>query len=155
MKIEIINFGRKQESAVNLSGIVGYAGKNDEGDVYLIQGLFKYISAGLYPGAVGLGGEYNIPEISGKMDSDTYSAISQFQVVNAGSLLMQWFDGRFHPASYKNRHIRSGNHRYMSITLLHIMATDAAVMQGHYSYTQGLAQLDPKLAYYIDMAVIA
>lgn len=155
MKITSINLNGERVLTVNVSGIVGFAGANHRDDVLLIQGLFQYIAAGLYPGALGLGGEYKIPEITGTMDADTYSAISEFQIKNAGSLLMSRFDGRIHPASYENRRLTTGgNKRYMSITLLHIMASDAAVMQSHHDYTQGLAALSPELAHAIDMAVI-
>jgi hypothetical protein len=156
MKVEKLNVDRNIVLAVNISGIVGFAGANHKDDVLLIQGLFKYIAEGLHPSAVGLGGEYKIPEITGEMDADTYSAISEFQLVNARTLLMSVFDGRFHPANYANRKLTTGgNKRYMSITYLHFLATDAAVMQSHHSYIQGLAALDPELAYVIDMAIIS
>jgi hypothetical protein len=155
MKLTSINLNGERVLTLNVSGIVGFAGANYRDDVMLIQGLFKYISDGLYPEALGLGGNYKVPEITGEMDADTYSAISEFQIRNAGSLLMSRFDGRIHPANYKNRSLTTGgNKRYMSITLLHIMATDAAVMQGHHDFTQGLTKLNPKLAYAIDIAVI-
>ncbi len=155
MKIEIINMDGERRLVVNLSGIVGFAGANRRGDVLLIQGLFNYIAGGLYPGAVGLGGEYKIPEITGLINADTYSAISEFQIQNASSLLMSHFDGRIHPANYPNRKLHSNAKRMMSITLLHIMASDAAVMQGHSDYIKGLAALQPELAAVIDQAVIS
>lgn len=155
MKLTHINLNGEKQLTLNLSGIVGNAGANRKDDVMLIQGLFNYIAKGLYPGAVGLGGDYKIPEITGEMDADTYSAIGEFQIRNAARLLMKQFDGRIHPANYANRQLHSGgNKRYMSITLLHIMASDAAVMQSDYDYIQGLANLNPGLATYIDMAVI-
>lgn len=156
MKVEIINADDNRHSAVNVSGIVGFAGKNDFADVMLLQGLFNYIGTGLSPTVLGLGGDYNMPAITGVMDADTYTAISQFQVMNAGQLLMKYFDGRIHPASYGKRRLTFFKpRRYMSITLLHILAVDAAAMQGHHSYVQALANLDPTLAYHIDMAIIS
>ena len=42
--LEKINFDGRTELGVNVSGIVGYAGKNYKDDVLLIQGLFNYIA---------------------------------------------------------------------------------------------------------------
>lgn len=155
MKFTHLYLDGRRDLTLNISGIVGFAGANNKDDVMLIQGYFNYIAKGLYPGAVGLGSEYKIPEITGEMDAETYSAISEFQIKNAGSLLMSHFDGRIHPASYGNRKITTGgNKRYMSITLLHILASDAAVMQSHKDFIQGMAQMSPELAYSIDMAII-
>lgn len=151
--IERVNINGRMESAVNISGIVGFAGMNQRDDVLFIQGLFNYIANGLYPGAVGLGGEYKVPEITGVMDTDTYSAIGEFQIRNRNSLIISRFDGRFHPANYKNRRLRS-NAKLMSITLLHLMATDAAVMQGHTDYMLGMTKLNQELAFAIDRAII-
>ena len=153
-KLERANINGRMESAVNISGIVGHTGTNLRDDVMLIQGLFNYIAKGLTPQAVGLGGDYKIPEITGVMDGDTYSAIGAFQINNARQLLMQTFDGRIHPASYKNRRLRS-NAKQMSIVLLHIMATDAAVMNGDYDYQSGMAKMNQELAFLIDRMVLA
>jgi hypothetical protein len=145
----------QRELTLNLSGIVGFAGANRRDDVLLIQGFFNYIANGLQPNAIGLGADHQVPRITGEMDAETFSAIGAFQIRNARNLLMTYFDGRIHPANYGNRQIHTGgNKRYMSITLLHIMATDAAVMQGHGDYTTGIANLNPDLAHIIDMAVI-
>ncbi len=155
MKFTHINLNGERQLTLNLSGIVGFGGANRKDDVMLIQGFFNYIARGLYPGAVGLGGDYKIPEITGEMDGDTYSAIGEFQIRNAARLLMNRFDGRIHPANYADRQLHTGgNKRYMSITLLHIMATDAAVMQSDFDYTSGLAKLNSELATLIDMAVL-
>lgn len=152
-KIERANINGRMESAVNISGVVGFKGTNLRDDVMLIQGLFNYISNGLTPQAVGLVGDYKIPEITGVMDADTYSAIGAFQISNARQLLMQTFDGRIHPASYKNRRLRS-NAKQMSIVLLHIIATDAAVMNGDYDYQSGMAKMNQDLAFLIDRMIL-
>jgi hypothetical protein len=152
-KIERANINGRMQSAVNVSGIVGFKGANFRDDVMLIQGLLNYIANGLHPGAVGLGGDYKIPEITGVMDADTYSAIGAFQINNARQLLMQTFDGRIHPASYKNRRLRS-NAKQMSIVLLHITATDAALMNGDYDYQSGMAKMNQELAFLIDRMMI-
>lgn len=149
-KTEVININGKTGFGVNVTGIVGFAGENRQEDVMLIQALFNYIANGLSPAAVGLGSKYRIPEITGEIDADTYLAIGEFQIKHAHRMLRNPFDGRIHPASYKNRAIRNGSGRLMCITLLHIMATDAAVMQSHYDYREGLIKLKPELAKYLD-----
>ena len=154
MKTTAINLDGIYQTAVNVSAIVGFGGANRRGDVMLIQGLFNYI-AKIMPDAVGLGGEYKVPEITGEMDTDTYSAISEFQIINAQSLLMKQFDGRIHPASYANRRLHTSNgKRFMCITYLHIMAMNSALFQGHLDYIQELANLNSELKRYIDMGMI-
>ena len=152
--LEKINFDGRTELGVNVSGIVGYAGKNYKDDVLLIQGLFNYIAKGLNRGAIGLDGLYKIPEITGEMDGETYSAIGEFQIRNAHQLLMNSYDGRIHPANYRNRSLHSTAGHFMSITLLHIMAIDAALMNGSNDYTRELASLNSELARVIDLAII-
>lgn len=151
-----VNIDGELVSVVNISQPVGFI--KDRGnlreDVLLIQGLFNYISRGLYPGAVGLGGEYKIPRMTGVMDADTSSAIGAFQLANASKLLMNTYDNRIDPAHYHHRIISSHARQFMSITWLHFLATDAAVMQSHYDYIQGLAGLNLQLALAIDQAVI-
>jgi hypothetical protein len=145
-----INIGGNEQSGVNIRKTVGHGGANLLDDVMLIQALFKYIAKGLHPGAVGLGGDYKVPEVTGIMDAETYSAIGEFQIQNAARLLSHSFDGRIHPASYKGRVIRDSRKPVMCVTLMQIMATDAAVIQGHYDYPQALAQKHPELARYLD-----
>jgi hypothetical protein len=153
-KTEVINIEGKTELGVNVTDVVGMTGKNRREDIMLLQALFNYIAKGLHPGALGLGGDYNIPEINGDMDADTFLAIGEFQIRNASRLLMYRFDGHIHPASYKNRVIRNIKGRIMSITLLHLMAKDAAAMQGHSDYREGLIKLKPELATYLDRFIV-
>ncbi len=136
VSVEKINMDGRLELGVNISGIVGYAGANDKDDVLLIQGLFQYIAKGLSPGSIGLGGLYKLPEITGEMDGETYSAIGEFQIRNSHRLLKDSYNTRIHSANYRNRQLRSTAGRFMAITLLHIMATDAALMNGSNDYTR-------------------
>lgn len=154
--IASVNIDSGLVSAVNISQPVGFVkGRgNLREDVLLIQVLFNYISRGLSPGAVGLGGEYKIPAMTGIMDADTSSAIGAFQLANASKLLMNTYDNRIDPAHYHHRRINSHARQFMSITWLHFLATDAAVMQSHYDYIQGLAKLNLQLALAIDQVVI-
>ena len=149
-QFEEITINGKAQSGVNIKKTVGFAGPNLKEDVLLIQALFNYIAKGMFPEMVGLGGDYKIPEVTGEMDGDTYSAIGAFQIRNASRLLMPTFDGRIHPASYKNRNIRNSAGRLMCITLLHIMAIDTSVMRGDHDYPQTLAHEYPELAYFLD-----
>jgi hypothetical protein len=75
--------------------------------------------------------DYSIPEVTGELDNDTYTAIGQFQIRNKDRLLMMGkFDDRIDPAQYKNRHLPHTLPRMMSIMLLHQMATDASLFLG-------------------------
>jgi hypothetical protein len=150
---DVIINGRAQ-SGVNIKKIVGFAGPNLKEDVLLIQALFNYIAKGMFPEMLGLGGEYKVPEVTGEMDGETYSAIGAFQIRNASRLLGPTLDGRIHPASYKNRNIKNSAGRVMCITQLHFMATDTAVMRGDHDYPQALAHEYPELAYFLDRNLI-
>lgn len=140
------------QSAVNISAIVGNGGSNKYDDVLLIQALFNYIGKG----SLGLGPDYNMPEMSGSMDGDTYSAIGEFQLKWLSHLMIKTFDGRIHPASYKNRKLNlyGGPRPLMAITLLHVLAGDAALMNGDHDYTQALASMNGELAKYLDSSLM-
>lgn len=152
-RVNIVINGQNQ-LGVNFGKPVGYGGANDTEDVMLIKALFNFIANGLDPETLGLGGDYDMPDLTGVMDGGTYSAISQFQLHNASRLYWNGrvFDWRIDPASYKGRPLRSGK-PVMCITLLHIMAWDASLMQGGsgHSYSEGLIKLQPELAQYLDL----
>jgi len=127
------------ERAVNLAGSVGINGKNLFYDVMLIQTLFHYIAEtpniyNIITGEqiLGLGEDsqgftYRLPKITGVMDTDTVSTISQFQISNASSLLTgNRFDGLIEPAKYRGRTLRRSSigSRLMAITLLHVFARE-------------------------------
>lgn len=154
------------ESALNVSYSVGYNGVNKPDDVMLVQAMIALI-AKLDKGWVGLDeAGYSVPEISGEMDADTYTAIGQFQIRNKDRLLIKTFDGRIDPAHYKGRHLRHAMRQLMSIMLLHQMATDASVLLGiptddqsdDLPYRGGLVRMNPimkaKINYARDMHVI-
>lgn len=157
MKIEIANIYGEEVEVVNVSDSVGFKGKNLIDDVLLIQGLLKFICKGLSPQSIGLGGYYSIPRITGVLDDETAAAINQFQITQSSALLRKYFDGRIDPAHYRHRAIRRHGGHVMTITFLHFLASDAAVMLGLGSdgYIQALANLNSRLAYAIDMAIIA
>lgn len=144
--------GGDTQSAVNIHEIVGTGGVNRHDDVMLIQALFNYIGKQ----SLGLGPDYNMPGVTGDMDADTYSAIGEFQMKWLSHLMIKTFDGRIHPASYKNRKLNlfGGPRPLMAITLLHVLAGDAALMNGDYSYPQTLASKHAELAKYLDSALM-
>ena len=154
-QFEQINIHGNIQQGVNIRKIVGFAGANLKEDLLLIQALFNYIAKGMFPELLGLGGDNNIPEITGEMDADTSTAIVAFQIRNASRLLRHNFDGRIHPASYKGRVIKDETKPLMCITLLHIMATDTAVFNGDHDYSQALANLNPELAHYLDQSLFS
>ena len=143
------------ESCVNVSATVGNGGRNLREDILLIQALINYIADGLGRDVLGLEPEYDMPEINGEMDSATYSAIGQFQVRNLQYLMMKTFDGRIHPASYKNRKITLIGKPKMTITLLHTYASDASMMSGKgLNYTQQIASMNQELAIALDRSLM-
>lgn len=149
--------GGQTVSTVNVRKVVGNGGVNLREDVLLIQALFKFIAEHLGPHAIfGSQSGYEVPEITGVMDAATYSAIGEFQIRNLRNLLMKTFDGRIHPASYKNREIQLQGKPLMSITYLHLVAQDASVMGGMGGdYTQDLARMNGELAMYLDRSILA
>ncbi len=140
-------------STVNVSDTVGVAGRNLRGDVLLIQVLFKYIAEGLDKRAIGLGPEYNVPEATGHMDADTYSAICEFQIAHRNHLLINTFDGVIHPARYKGRKLILFGRPLMTITRLHIIAVDASLIRGDGPFPLTLARMNSELASYLDSSL--
>lgn len=158
---EWINLNGYEQYGVNIKKTVGHAGANEFEDVLLIQTLFKYISDGLGPSALGLGTAYTMPDSPGEMDADTHTTIGEFQLRNWNRLLRdpQVPFGRLHPASYRSvngeyRKIRNTLKPLMAITYLHLIATDAQVIRGDGPYPDELVKMQPKLQYFFDMALI-
>lgn len=129
----IIHTNRGMQFGVNIDDPVGHNGKNYPNDVKLVQGMLQYINR--KSGRIGLFGlepsdEYEIPTLTGSMDGATYSAISEFQIRNKAQLYMgKYADGVIHPARYKNRHLNLSK-PLMTITLLHYICWDLAMMSG-------------------------
>ena len=153
-QFETINFDNgKVERGINIGKVVGWAGADLKEDVMLIQTVFEYISTGLSPHVFGLDHQFKA-EYPGKMDNETYYALGEFQIKNASRLLRDTYR-RIHPASYKGRVIKDHNASpLMTITYLHLVATDAQVMHGHHDYTEELLKMQPELAYFTDKALM-
>lgn len=156
-----MNLGGYEQYGVNIKKTVGHAGANEFEDVLLIQTMFRYISEGLGPSALGLGSDYKMPDNPGEMDADTHTTIGEFQLRNWNRLLRdrQVPFGRLHPASYRHangsyRMIRNTSKPLMAITYLHLIATDAQVMRGDGPYPDELIKMQPRLQHFFDMALI-
>lgn len=158
MKYDRIHFTNgSSEDCFNISRSVGYKGANLLEDVMLVQAMLKLI-ASYSRNAAGLDDpNYNIPEITGSIDADTYSAIGQFQLAHRNQLLT--FDDRIDPAHYKGRRISKSGRRFMTITLLHFYAVDAALMIGKSQsefvlYQPALESLDARMVSLFDAALM-
>lgn len=150
-QFEQITINGVQEEGINIRKVVGWAGADLEEDVMLIQTVFEYISIGMGPEVFSLDKPFKA-EFRGYMDNDTLYALGEFQIRYSDRLLKDTYR-RIHPASYKNRSI-SDSKRLMTITLLHVFAKNSAFFQGHFSYTQQLLEMEPRLAMYTDKALI-
>src|ERR1044072_8518217 len=145
MKYDKIYFtDGSSEHCFNLTGSVGTKGNNQFEDVMLIQAMLKLIALFSRDAAGLKDPEYQIPEVTGVIDADTYTAIGQFQLVHKAELMMKVFDGRIDPANYRGRKLRRSHYPVMTIMLLHIYAKDAALMLGstftHIVTYQGMLQ---------------
>lgn len=143
------------DQTVNLHHSVGFKGINNPDDVMLIQALIEYISkrAGMGPKTLGLGGDYKVPAVTGIMDNETYSAIGQFQIEWQRNLIIRRFDGRIDEAHYRGRKLNRGNLQVMSITLLHELAGDAALVTSDKTYIKDIEDAYPRLAHAFDMSL--
>lgn len=137
--------GSLREPAVNINFSVGKDGDNGPADVMLIQTLFHYIChiGGKRMANVGFSLS-EVPEITGRCCDKTKRAILKFQQKNVHQLLR--VDGKIEPAIYDGRNIRPGEKRYMTMTLLHFLATEMSIMNGDSNYVQGLIKMVPRLA---------
>jgi hypothetical protein len=127
---------------VNIGKTVGNGGVNEFGDVMLIQALLNYIGRA----KLRLGADYKMPDITGSMDGETYSAIGEFQIANGSRLMAKGFGWRLDPANYRGRRLRlDGTRKLMAITLLHVLATEAARSKGDSEYPVALAKMNSYL----------
>lgn len=146
--VDTINTGQNKIECLNLTRSVGRGGKNLFGDVLAIQAMFKLLN-NYSPSILNLGSEFELPELTGTIDLATSQAINQFQISNAASLLVTYFDGLIEPAKYKGRTLRNLNGgpsvKYLTITYMHILASDAALMNGDSSYLEALKVMDVRI----------
>ena len=131
---------------VNITHSVGTGGANQYRDVLLIQALLQFIGKA----RLGLGPDYALPQPTGMMDAETYSAIGEFQIANSTRLLIRGFGWRIHPANYRGRKLRLVGRKLMAITLLHVLAEESARTKGGEPYPEALAKMHPDLNAYLD-----
>ena len=115
-------------------------------DVLMIQGILRYLN-NYSADATGLGSEFPLPEMTGFMDLETSQAINQFQIVNAHALIMPFFDGLIESTKYKHRVLRRfySSVPVMTITYMHHLCTDAALMNGDTSYIDVIKNMDVRI----------
>lgn len=143
-KKDTITIGGRSHEGVNLHFSVGEGGDNGEADVMLIQTMFHYLAH-----VDGKPMPYNgfppsqLPSISGVCDSKTKLAILNFQRSHSHRLLK--IDGKIEPGKYEGRNIPSKDDRVMTITLLHLLASEMHWHQPDAHYIWGLIRTMPSL----------
>ena len=146
--VDHINTGTQRIKCINLSESVGFTGRNRFGDVLVIQGMLRLLNA-YSPSILSLGNTFALPEMTGEMDLATGQAINQFQIMQSRSLLFKYFDGLIEPAKYKGRILSRFNRgpgvKYLTITYMHILAVDAALMNGGGDYIEALQSMDVRI----------
>jgi|SRR6185503_34391 len=159
MKYDRIKWQDRTEPTINLSGSVGHGGANKWDDVIFIQAAFALLRKANFDN---VSTEYATPEVTGIMDNETASFITEFQIRNRSRLLFQKFvDARIDPAHYQGRTLHY-NRPLLTITLLHQTLTDAMVISGlggisdeyKTNYEPGLLKMSPKMISAFDMALI-
>ncbi len=145
--IEIADLAGIKANHCNVSDLVGIGEKNEINDVMVIQALFKLIGRSDH-----FANKYfklratDMPEATGNFDEKTRQAIWSFQLTMCGRLLS--VDGKIHPASYENRHIKNAfNGRLMAITLLNMLAFDQSVAVEADDVPDAVKQLAPSLMF--------
>lgn len=106
----------------NLSATVGTRGKNESGDVMVVQSLLKIIAKG---SPILAGDAPLIKEVNGFFNLETDRAIRWFQHKFSGHLISQ--DGLVHPGSFKNRKIKFFG-KQMTIYLLNSFARQSVIL---------------------------
>jgi hypothetical protein len=84
-----------------------------------------------------------LPSITGKCDDKTMRAIRLFQQSHATRLLK--LDGLIEPAKYSDRTIQSKDDRVLTITLMHLLASERHWQQQGGHYIAGLVKIMPDL----------
>ncbi|HKX82605.1 MAG TPA: hypothetical protein VJL58_00165 [Pyrinomonadaceae bacterium] len=143
-KKDTITIAGRTVPGVNLHFSVGAGGDNGPADVMLIQTMFHYLAhVGGKPMPY-IGFPMNeLPEITGECDWKTRKAILKFQRRHSRRLLK--IDGLIEPAEYENRSIASKDERVMTITLMHLLASEMHWHQPDAHYIWGLIRTMPEL----------
>lgn len=120
---------------------VGAGGRNNFGDVLLVQAMLRYIA----PFEIFRGGTVPsvFPEVTGIFDADTGEAIRRFQREYDVRLIQT--DGIIHPPSYKGRDLKDMFNPLMTMTFLHILCKHTAKFYGQARYATGITMIYPQL----------
>ena len=120
----------------NLSKPVGDAQFNQRGDVFLVQALLRFLVDAFHGGHMtGMTSAREVPDFNGRMDAVTLAGIRTFQRRWAHNLISS--DGVIHPAQYRFRNITTDPRGpLMTITMLHLLAQDAARRFNETDYTE-------------------
>ncbi len=143
---QTITVNEMRRPSLNVSHTVGAGGRNDPGDVMLIQAMFQFIAASrLGPEALGVNSMDDVPAPTGKFDSKTAQLIKAFQRKFHPKLLLR-ADGLIHHGDYILRNIsfEDKESRLMSITLLHLLC-----MMVRADYTTEITREFPQLLPFI------
>jgi hypothetical protein len=124
----------------NLSKPVGDKQFNLRDDVFMVQALLRFIVEAFHGGRMtGMTSAGEVPDFNGRMDGVTLAAIRTFQRRWAHNLIRS--DGVIHPAQYRFRNITaSPRGPLMTITMLHLLAQDAARQFNETDYTELVLQ---------------
>ena len=124
----------------NVSKPVGDEQFNQRDDVLMVQALLRLIVDAFHGGRMtGMNSAREVPDFNGRMDAVTLAAIRTFQKRWAHNLIRS--DGVIHPAQYRFRNITaSAQGPLMTITMLHLLAQDAARRFNETDYTELMLQ---------------
>lgn len=133
------------ETCVNLTFSVGAGGDNGPADIMLIQTMFNYIGVPRTRPVSPITGisMREMPEITGRMDAKTQSAIYAFQRAHQNRVLS--IDGKVESAKYQGRVISRLAGRLMTITWLDFRVRDEALMRNELDHVAALIKFEPRL----------
>lgn len=142
-KYDVVKIKGKNWLALSNEQSVGVGGRNEKGDVMLIQAMLRYIAPfqkeDTRPPVV--------PELTGMFDTATGEAIRHFQRTYSFRLIQA--DGVIHPPSYITRtgvrDLKNPFKPLMTHTFLHLMCRNFAQLYAHARYPDGITLLMPQL----------
>jgi hypothetical protein len=145
-KSELIKIDDFEMWGFNVSETVGIGGKNEEGDVMLIQAMFYFLGAHGELSSMGVKSLAELTGVDGKYSNRLGQIILNYQKTKDYLLLN--VDGLIHPASYKDRNIKfegEGN-LLMTITCMHL---DMAVGSFNGDYATDFLRFFPVLGVWL------
>ena len=147
-KRELIKIDDLEMSGFNVSETVGIGGKNEEGDVMLIQAIFYFLGAHDQLSTFDVKSLSELTGVDGQYTNRLGQFILSYQKTKDYLLLS--VDGLIHPASYEDRKILfgegGGDNRLMTITSLHL---EMALATFNEDYTTDFLRFFPGLGVWI------